>query len=235
MLKVEHVSAGYGAADVLHDVSFVVPEREIVTILGANGAGKTTLMRVLTGLIKSRQGTVALQGQQLESWSPERRVKKGLALVPEGRELFPSLTVYENLLMGAFTRASRQEREETLERVLKYFPRLKERLHAYAASLSGGEGQMVAIGRALMAHPRVLLLDEPSLGLAPVVVDTVFDVIARLNVDEGLTIILVEQNARRALRIARKAYVLRGGTIAMEGTTRELASSAAIQQLYLGG
>ncbi|GHO78135.1 ABC transporter ATP-binding protein [Ktedonobacter sp. SOSP1-85] len=235
MLKVEHVSAGYGAVDVLHDVSFVVPEREIVTILGANGAGKTTLMRALTGLIKTRQGSITLQGQQIESWSPERRVKKGLALVPEGRELFPSLTVYENLLMGAFTRASRQEREETLERVLKYFPRLKERLHAYAASLSGGEGQMVAIGRALMAHPRVLLLDEPSLGLAPVVVDTVFDVIARLNVDEGLTIILVEQNARRALRIACKAYVLRGGTIAMEGTTRELVSSAAIQQLYLGG
>lgn len=235
MLKVEQLGAGYGAIEVLHAISFEVPTNSIVAILGTNGAGKTTLMRALMGLIRLRQGSISLEGQRIEHLSTERRVRCGVALVPEGRELFGSLTVRENLIMGAFTRSNHQETEASLVRVLDYFPRLKTRLHVPSASLSGGEGQMLAIGRALMSRPRLILLDEPSLGLAPVIVDTVFDVIAQLNRDEHVTILLVEQNVRRALRIASSAYVLQGGTIALQATTEELADTPAIQALYLGG
>jgi branched-chain amino acid transport system ATP-binding protein len=235
MLKVEQLRAGYGALEVLHGISFEVPAGSIVAILGANGAGKTTLMRALTGLIRPRAGTIDLQGERIERLSTERRVRTGLALVPEGRDLFGSLTVRENLLMGAFTRRSRAETEADISRVLDYFPRLKTRLHAHAASLSGGEGQMLSIGRALMSRPRLLLLDELSHGLAPVIVDTVFDVVTRLNREEGLTIALVEQNARKALSVASIAYVLQGGTIALQGTAQYLAKSSAVQELYLGG
>ena len=235
MLKVEQLRAGYGALEVLHGISFEVPAQSIVAILGANGAGKTTLMRTLTGLIRPRTGTIDLVGQRIERLSAERRVRTGLALVPEGRDLFGSLTVRENLVMGAFTRHSRAETEADISRVLDYFPRLKTRLHAHAASLSGGEGQMLSIGRALMSHPRLLLLDELSQGLAPVIVDTVFDVVTRLNREEGLTIALVEQNARKALSVASIAYVLQGGTIALQGTAQYLAKSSAVQELYLGG
>jgi branched-chain amino acid transport system ATP-binding protein len=235
MLKVEQLRAGYGALEVLHGISFEVPAQSIVAILGANGAGKTTLMRTLTGLIRPRTGTIDLVGQRIERLSAERRVRTGLALVPEGRDLFGSLTVRENLVMGAFTRRSRAETEADISRVLDYFPRLKTRLHAHAASLSGGEGQMLSIGRALMSHPRLLLLDELSQGLAPVIVDTVFDVVTRLNREEGLTIALVEQNARKALSVASIAYVLQGGTIALQGTAQYLAKSSAVQELYLGG
>ncbi|HZT99859.1 MAG TPA: ABC transporter ATP-binding protein [Ktedonobacteraceae bacterium] len=235
MLKVEQLRAGYGALEVLHGISFEVPAQSIVAILGANGAGKTTLMRALTGLLRPHTGTIDLGGERIERLSTERRVRSGLALVPEGRDLFGSLTVRENLVMGAFTRRSRAETEADISRVLDYFPRLKTRLHAHAASLSGGEGQMLSIGRALMSHPRLLLLDELSQGLAPVIVDTVFDVVTRLNREEGLTIALVEQNARKALSVASIAYVLQGGTIALQGTAQYLAKSSAIQELYLGG
>ncbi len=235
MLDFEQISAGYGSIEVLHAISFSVLERSIVAILGANGAGKTTLMRTLMGLIHPQQGTVSLEGQRIERFSTERRVRCGIALVPEGREFFASLTVRENLAMGAFTRSGRKEMDASLARVLEYFPRLKTRLYAPAASLSGGEGQMLAVGRALMAHPRLLLLDEPSLGLAPVVVDTVFDVITRLHHDEQLTIILVEQNARKALSIAHTAFILQSGTIALHGTTPELLHNPALQALYMGG
>ncbi len=235
MLKVEQLSAGYGQLEVLHAISFEVPDRSIVAILGANGAGKTTLMRALMGQIRLRQGTITLHDRSIEHLSTERRVRYALALVPEGRELFGSLTVRENLLMGAFIRRRRREIETSLERVLHYFPRLKTRLHAQAASLSGGEGQMLAIGRALMSQPRLLLLDEPSLGLAPVIVDTVFDVVTRLQRDEQLTIILVEQNVRKALRVASTVYILQGGSIALHGAAAELVHASTIQELYLGG
>ncbi len=235
MLTVEHVTAGYGTLDILRDVSFSVPAGATVAILGANGAGKTTLMRALTGLIRTRAGTITLEGQHVERLAPEQRVRRGLALVPEGRELFGSLTVRENLLMGAFTRHASAETEADIARVLEYFPRLQDRLHAYAASLSGGEGQMLAIGRALMSHPRILLLDEPSHGLAPAIVETVFDVVGRLNRDEGLTILLVEQNARKALAAAQTAYVLQSGAFALHGPSDELARNPAVRELYLGG
>jgi len=234
MLKVERLSAGYGALEVLRDVSFEVPSQRIVAMLGANGAGKTTLLRALTGLIRARCQTMTLDGRPIERLAVERRVRRGMALVPEGRDLFPSLTVRENLLMGAFTQRAGPQLGEDISRILDLFPRLKQRLDAPAASLSGGEGQMVAIGRALMSHPRILLLDEPSHGLAPIVVETVFDVIQQLNRAEGLTILLVEQNAHMALEVAHNAYVLQGGTIALAGTTAELAGNSAVRELYLG-
>jgi branched-chain amino acid transport system ATP-binding protein len=235
MLKVEQLRAGYGALEVLHGISFEVPDGAIVAILGANGAGKTTLMRALTGLIPTQDGRIELDGKPLERLPVEQRLRMGLALVPEGRDLFGSLTVRENLLMGAYTRHSRAEIEHDIEHILTRFPRLKTRLQAHAASLSGGEGQMLAIGRALMAHPRLLLLDEPSHGLAPVIVETVFDVISQLNRDEGLTIVLVEQNAHQALDIAQTAYVLQSGSIVLRGETTDLASNQAVQELYMGG
>src|SRR5439155_4774333 len=180
-------------------------------------------------------GRIGLGRERLERLSADLRLRAGLARGPEGRGLVGSLTVRENLVMGAFTRRSHAETEADISRVLDYFPRLKTRLHAHAASLSGGEGQMLSIGRALMSHPRLLLLDELSHGLAPVIVDTVFDVVTRLNRDEGLTIVLVEQNARKALSVASIAYVLQGGTIALQGTSQYLAKSSAVQELYLGG
>ena len=235
MLKVEQLKAGYGPLEILHGVSLEIPAHSIIAILGANGAGKTTLMRSLTGLIPPQGGSILFEGQRIEKLSTERRIRTGIALVPEGRELFGSLTVRENLLMGAFTRRATHETHANIERVLNYFPRLKTRLHAHAASLSGGEGQMLAIGRALMSQPRLLLLDEPSHGLAPVIVDTVFEVVARLQREEQLTVVLVEQNVRRALHLAHNAYVLQEGEIALYGTAQELVNNPAIQELYLGG
>ena len=235
MLKVEQLRAGYGSLEILHGVSFEVPTGAIVAILGANGAGKTTLMRALSGLIHTTSGQIELDGQRLERLSVEKRLGHGLALVPEGRDLFSSLTVRENLLMGAYTRHSRVEIERDIEHTLELFPRLKTRLHASAASLSGGEGQMLAIGRALMSHPRFLLLDEPSQGLAPVIVETVFEVIGQLNREEKLSIVLVEQNARQALELARRASILQSGNIVLNGEAVELAGAQVVQELYMGG
>jgi branched-chain amino acid transport system ATP-binding protein len=235
MLKIDQLRAGYGSLEVLHGLSFAVPTGSIVAILGANGAGKTTLMRAISGLIRVQSGSIELDERRVDHVAVEKRVRMGMALVPEGRDLFGSLTVRENLLMGAYTRRSRSEIEHDIARILDLFPRLKTRLHAQAASLSGGEGQMLAIGRALMSHPRLLLLDEPSQGLAPVIVETVFDVISQLNRDEGLTIVLVEQNARQAMQIAHSAYVLQSGSIALHGATTALADTKAVQELYMGG
>lgn len=235
MLNIEQVRAGYGSLEVLHGLSLTVPTGAIVSILGANGAGKTTLMRALSGLIRTQSGSITLDGAPLERLSVEKRVRMGMTLVPEGRDLFGSLTVRENLLMGAYTRRSQEEIETDIERMLDLFSRLKARLHVSAASLSGGEAQMVAIARALMSHPRLLLLDEPSQGLAPVIVEAVFEVISWLNRSEGLTIVLVEQNARQALNIAHSAYVLQSGVIALHGDTADLAGAKAIQELYMGG
>ncbi len=234
MLKVEGLRAGYGALEALHGVSFTVGKGEAVAILGANGAGKTTIMRALTGLIRTRAGAITLDGVRIERMTPEQRVRSGVALAPEGRELFDSLTVRENLVMGAFTRRNRQELESDIEQVLISFPRLRQRLYAPAASLSGGEGQMLSIGRALMSHPRMLLLDEPSHGLAPSIVDTVFAVIARLNREQGLTVVLVEQNARMALSVVSSAYVLQSGAVALHGATESLEQDPAVRRLYLG-
>jgi branched-chain amino acid transport system ATP-binding protein len=235
VLKVESLSAGYGPLQVLRDISFEAPAGAIVAVLGANGAGKTTLLRALSGLIPVRSGSVTVDGRRVDRLAAERRVRRGMALVPEGRDLFGSLTVRENLIMGTFSRRGGQEVEADIARVLEYFPRLKGRLRAHAASLSGGEGQMLAIGRALMSRPRLLLLDEPSHGLAPVIVETVFDVVKRLNREERLTILLVEQNAHMALDAASTAYVLQSGAIALSGTTAELARDSAVRELYLGG
>jgi branched-chain amino acid transport system ATP-binding protein len=235
LLQVEELHAGYGSLEVLHGISLAVPEGAMLAVLGANGAGKTTLMRALTGLIPVRTGRIIYAGHEIRRLSVERRVREGLALVPEGRALFGSLSVRENLLMGAFLRRSRAEIAADLERVLTYFPRLQVHLQAQAASLSGGEGQMLAIGRALMSRPRLLLVDELSHGLAPAVVESVLAVLTRLNREERLTIVLVEQNARKALSVAGLAYVLQSGTVVLQGTPQELAASPAIQQLYLGG
>lgn len=235
MLKVEQLHVGYGSLEVLHGISFSILQGTIVAILGSNGAGKTTLMRSLSGLIPTKSGSIELLGKPLGRLSAERRLQEGLALVPEGRDLFSSLTVRENLLMGAYTRHSYTEIEHDIERVLEYFPRLKTRLQAHAASLSGGEGQMLAIGRALMSHPRLLLLDEPSHGLAPIIVETVFEVIEQLNRDEGLTIVLVEQNAHQALDIAHSAYILQSGSIVLNGEATTLTANSAVQELYMGG
>ncbi|MBE3566273.1 MAG: ABC transporter ATP-binding protein [Thermogemmatispora sp.] len=235
MLRVENLRAGYGPLEILHGVSLEVPTGSLVALLGANGAGKTTLMRTLLGLLPARSGRILFAGQEVQRASVERRVRLGLGLVPEGRELFPSLSVRENLLMGAFTRRGRAAIEADIERVLTCFPRLKERLALPAASLSGGESQMLAIGRALMSRPRLLLIDELSQGLAPAIVESVLAVLARLNRDEGLTILLVEQNARKALKVASLAYVLQSGSIVLQGRPADLAASPAIQHLYLGG
>lgn len=234
MLSIEGLRAGYGPLEVLHNISFAASSGEAVAILGANGAGKTTLMRALTGLIRTRAGAISLEGRRIERLAPERRVRDGLALAPEGRALFNSLSVRENLIMGAFTRHDRHALEADIEQALTYFPRLRERLSAAAASLSGGEGQMLSIARALMSRPRALLLDEPSHGLAPAIVDTVFEVIARLNREQGLTVVLVEQNARMALSVVSSAYVLQGGAVALHGATDELARDPMVRQLYLG-
>lgn len=235
MLTIENVRAGYGNLEVLHGISFTVAHGEIAAVLGANGAGKSTLMRAVAGLIHTQAGSIRLDEKRIDKLPAEQRVRHGLALVPEGRDLFPSLTVRENLVMGAYTRHSSSEMQTDIARVLTYFPRLKDRIDAFAASLSGGEGQMLAIGRALMSHPRVLLLDEPSNGLAPSIVDIVFDVVTRLNREEGLTIVLVEQNARKALAVAHSACVLQGGIIALTGTPAALAENPAVRELYLGG
>lgn len=235
MLQIAGLRAGYGPLEVLHGVSFTVAPGAMVAVLGVNGAGKTTLMRALAGVIKASPGSITFDGKGLDRVAADQRVRRGLALVPEGRELFAALTVRENLIMGAFTRHSAKEQAADIERMLSYFPRLQQRLEAQAASLSGGEGQMLAISRALMSHPRLLLLDEPSHGLAPSIVDTVFDVITRLNRETGLTILLVEQNARQALAVAQHAYVLQGGTVALAGSPADLMHNPAVQELYLGG
>jgi branched-chain amino acid transport system ATP-binding protein len=233
MLSVEGLRAGYGPLEVLHDLSFSVEQGEAVAILGANGAGKTTLMRALTGLIRTRAGAITLGGQRIERRAPEQRVQSGLALAPEGRELFGSLTVRENLLMGAFTRRDRHTLEADIEQMLEYFPRLRERLSAPAASLSGGEGQMLSIGRALMSRPRVLLLDEPSLGLAPILVRTIFESIQEVN-RRGTAVLLVEQNANAALKHSHRAYVLETGVVTLQGPSAEIAANPKVKQAYLG-
>lgn len=233
MLQVEHVNVAYNTLQVLWDVSLEVREGEIVALIGSNGAGKTTLLRTISGLMKPLFGTIRFLGEDITNLPPHDICRRGVIQVPEGRALFPRMRVIENLELGAYLPEARAQRHETIERVYRLFPRLKERWRQDAGTLSGGEQQMVAIGRALMARPKLLMLDEPSLGLAPVLVETMMDVLTQLNA-EGMTILLVSQEVHQALAIAHRAYVLENGHIVRSGTSHELRDDDAIRSAYLG-
>ncbi len=233
MLELHDVHSFYGNIEALKGISLTVEKGEIVTLIGANGAGKTTTLRTITGLIKPRQGTVILEGEDLTKFKPHEIVYKGVSMVPEGRGIFARLTVAENLDLGAYSRNDKQGIKADLERVYELFPRLKERRNQVAGTLSGGEQQMLAIGRALMARPPLLLLDEPSMGLAPVLVELIFDTIVDIN-KQGTTILLVEQNALMALSIAHRGYVLRTGEIVLADTAENLRTNEMVQKTYLG-
>jgi branched-chain amino acid transport system ATP-binding protein len=233
MLEVENVSAGYGMVQILWDVSFKINEKEIVSIIGPNGAGKTTLVRTIAGLLPAKNGTIRFKGENIEKLPPYEIVKKGLTLIPEGREIFPRMTVDENLRLGAYTINDKDKVAETKERVYQIFPVLKKKAKILAQTLSGGEQQMLVIGRSLMSNPQLLILDEPSLGLAPIIVEKVLDTLQKIN-DDGVTILLVEQNIRDSLNIANRAYVLEEGKIIIEGEGRELLDNDHIKEVYLG-
>jgi branched-chain amino acid transport system ATP-binding protein len=233
LLSIEGLSVHYGAIQALHGVSIAVEPGEIVTLIGANGAGKSTTLRAVSGLVKPSAGCVRFDGGDLAGLAPHKILRLGLAQVPEGRGIFPNLTVDENLDVGAYARKDRKELAGDRERTFTLFPRLKERLAQRAGTLSGGEQQMLAIGRALLARPRLLLLDEPSLGLAPQLVQTIFRIIREINAS-GTTIFLVEQNAHMALRIAHRAYVLEVGSVVMSGDAKQLAASDEVKKAYLG-
>jgi branched-chain amino acid transport system ATP-binding protein len=233
MLEVENIHSYYGNIHALKGISLTVEKGEIVTLIGANGAGKSTTLRTITGTMKPREGSVRLEGEDLAPYKPHEIVYKGVAMVPEGRRIFSRLTVTENLDMGAYIRKDRSELTQDLERVFTLFPRLKERQKQVAGTLSGGEQQMLATARALMAHPRILLMDEPSMGLAPVLVEAIFDTILQIN-KEGTTILLVEQNALMALSIAGRGYVLQTGEIVLNDTAANLNKNSMVQKAYLG-
>jgi len=233
LLEVEKVSAGYGMVQILWDVSFQVKEKEIVSIIGPNGAGKTTLVRTIFGLIPARNGAVRFKGENIERLPSYERVKKGITLIPEGREIFPRLTVEENLALGAYTVNDKDTIKRTKEEVYQIFPVLKKKEKALAQTLSGGEQQMLVICRSLMSKPQLLILDEPSLGLAPIIVEKVLDTLVKIN-EDGVTILLVEQNIRDSLNIANRAYVLEEGKIIIEGEGRQLLSNDHIKEVYLG-
>jgi len=233
MLEVENVSAGYGMVQILWDVSFKISEKEIVSIIGPNGAGKTTLVRTIAGLLPAKKGTIRLKGESIEKLPPYEIVKKGLTLIPEGREIFPRMTVDENVRLGAYTINDKNKEAKSKERVYQIFPVLKKKEKVLAQTLSGGEQQMLVIGRSLMSNPQLLILDEPSLGLAPIIVEKVLDTLQRIN-DDGVTILLVEQNIRDSLNIANRAYVLEEGKIIIEGEGRELLNNEHIKEVYLG-
>jgi branched-chain amino acid transport system ATP-binding protein len=234
LLEVDRLVARYGRITALEDVSLTVEEGEIVTLIGANGAGKTTTLRAISGLVRPASGTIRFAGRDVSRLAPNAIVAAGISHSPEGRRIFPRMTVRENLELGAYTRRAKHEIAEDLERVLATFPRLKERFAQKGGTMSGGEQQMLAIARALMARPRLLLLDEPSLGLSPKLVQTIFEVIRDINA-RGTTILLIEQNARQALAVAARGYVLEVGRIAHSGPAAELAASEAVRAAYLGG
>ena len=234
MLKVSSISAAYGPIRALHDVSLEVGEGQIVALLGANGAGKSSTLRVISGLLRPSDGSVAFLGEPIHHRSPESIVAMGISHVPEGRELFAELTVLENLELGAYTRRDRDGIRRDIDRVCEYFPILAERREQHASSLSGGEQQMLAIARGLMSRPKLLLLDEPSLGLAPLIVKEIFKIIETINREEKVTILLVEQNANMALSIAAYAYVLETGRIALADTGPSLRENEAVRRSYLG-
>lgn len=234
LLTVHNLETSYGPVMALRGVSLAVPEGQIVTVLGSNGAGKTTLMRTLSGALAPRKGSVRYRSKRIDGLEPDRLVREGIVHVPEGREVFPFMTVAENLRMGAFTRKDRSALAADLDMVHEYFPILAQRRDQEAGTLSGGEQQMLAIARGLMARPSLMLLDEPSLGLSPVLVEEIFAIIRRLNKEQGLTMVLVEQNARAALEVADHGYVLEIGRIVMDGPAERLIASEDIREFYLG-
>lgn len=233
LLEIENVHAYYGNIHALKGISLSVEEGEIVTLIGANGAGKSTTLKTISGLLRPRRGQIRLGGEDLSQYKPHEIVKKGVIQVPEGRRMFARLTVLENLEMGAFTRSDKAGIHHDREYIFELFPRLKERRNQIAGTLSGGEQQMLAIGRALMGRPRLLLMDEPSMGLAPVLVDSIFDIIRRLH-SEGKTILLVEQNARMALQVADRGYVLQTGTVVLSDCAENLRANEMVRKVYLG-
>ena len=233
ILKVEHLNRYFGALHATKDVSFEVKEGEIVTLIGANGAGKTTTMQSIMGLIHPKSGTITFDGADIFGMSTHKILRLGMTQVPEGRRIFSELTVYENLLMGAYIEKNREKIKKDMEEIYEIFPRLYERRTQVAGTLSGGEQQMLAMGRAMMSHPRLLMLDEPSMGLSPLLVDQIFSMIKKFH-DNGTTILLVEQNAGKSLAISDRAYVLETGRIVLSGTGRELMESEEVKKAYLG-
>ena len=233
LLTVENLQVSYGAIRAIKGISFEVQEGEIVALIGANGAGKTTTLHTVTGLLPAQAGSIRLEGRDLLKVPAHKIVSMGMAHVPEGRRIFQQLSVYDNLKLGAYTRKDAKEITETLEMVYDHFPRLKERRNQVAGTLSGGEQQMLAMGRALMSHPKIVLMDEPSMGLSPLLVTEVFDIIQEIN-KRGTTVLLVEQNAKKALSIAHRAYVLETGRITLSGNACDLLNDEAVKKAYLG-
>lgn len=231
MLEIKGLSINYGGIEAVRDISFVVPSGQIVTLVGANGAGKSSTLRSIIGLVKAKSGSIKLEGKELMGSSTDEIVRNGITLVPEGRHVFPDQTVLENLKIGAYLRKGNLD--EDIEKVYSIFPRLKERSWQAAGTLSGGEQQMLAVGRALMANPKLIMMDEPSLGLAPIIVNEIFEIIKRVN-EAGTTVLLVEQNANMALHVADKAYVIENGRITIEGTGKELLKDERVKKAYLG-
>ena len=234
MLKVQKLSVSYGAINALREISFNVEQGEIISLIGSNGAGKTTTLHAVSNIIKKRGGTIEFEDEDITNLAPDQIVRRRLIQVPEGRRIFLNLSVRDNLEMGAFTRSDKAGIKADMEKVFELFPRLKERITQISGTLSGGELQMLAMGRGLMAQPKLLLLDEPSMGLAPILVDEIFEIIQKINKD-GTTILLVEQNAFKALSISNRAYVLETGSITKDGDAKELAKDPAVKEAYLGG
>lgn len=233
LLELESVDAFYGRIQALRGVSIHVDEGEVVALIGSNGAGKTTTLRTISGLMHPHGGTIRFDGRDITRTGPSTIVERGISQSPEGRRLFPRMTVVDNLRMGAYTRNDKQGIAATMERVFALFPRLLERRTQIAGTLSGGEQQMLAMGRALMAKPKLMMLDEPSLGLAPILIETIFSIVREIN-SQGTTVLLVEQNANKALEVANRGYVLETGVVVQEGTGRELLASEEVQKAYLG-
>jgi branched-chain amino acid transport system ATP-binding protein len=233
LLEVENLNVYYGAIHALQGISFNVEEGEIVTLIGANGAGKSTTLRTISGLLRSRTGYIQYKGQDISMMPAQQIVRLGISHVPEGRKIFAPLTVRENLMMGAFTRTDPEEIQKSMERVFTSFPRLKERINQLGGTLSGGEQQMLATGRGLMSRPTLLMLDEPSMGLSPILVEEIFKIIKEIN-SQGTSILLVEQNAQMALSISNRAYVIETGRIVLSGSAREIAENPQVKAAYLG-
>lgn len=233
MLSIENLEVYYGAIHAIKGISFDVEEGEIIALIGANGAGKTTILHTITGLVPAKHGSIKFGGKELTKTPAHKIVSMGMAHVPEGRRVFAQLTVYENLMLGAYTRKDKAEIAESVETVFKRFPRLQERRNQSAGTLSGGEQQMLAMGRALMSKPSIILMDEPSMGLSPLYVSEIFDIIQEIN-KSGTTVLLVEQNAKKALSIANRAYVLETGKIVLSGDAKELANNDSVKKAYLG-
>ncbi len=233
MLEIKDLEVYYGMIQAIKGVSFEVNEGEVIALIGANGAGKTTILHTITGLLEPKKGSVLFNGNDITKTPAHKIVSMGMAHVPEGRRVFANLSVYQNLKMGAYTRKDKQEIEESLKTVYKRFPRLEERQNQLAGTLSGGEQQMLAMGRALMSHPRILLMDEPSMGLSPIFVNEIFDIIQEVSAS-GTTVLLVEQNAKKALSISDRGYVLETGKIVMEGSSKDLLNNDSIKKAYLG-